>query len=82
MTSVGYGDIVASTTMGRGIACFIALWGAFMMSLVVAIITKGLSLSLLMTFFTKSSFLLKKEVKLESAVDLAREAKLNRTKFG
>lgn len=38
MTSVGYGDVVPSTRMGRFVACFTALWGGFMMSLVVAII--------------------------------------------
>lgn len=45
MTSIGYGDVLPSTKIGRGLACCCAIWGAFMMSLVVGVISKALFLS-------------------------------------
>lgn len=45
MTSIGYGDVLPSTKIGRGLACTCALWGGFMMSLVVAVISNALFLS-------------------------------------
>lgn len=44
LTSVGYGDVVPSTRYGRFTVCLIALWGAFMMSLVVAVLSSALFL--------------------------------------
>ena len=38
LTSVGYGDTVASTQLGRFMTAILSLYGAFLMSLVVAII--------------------------------------------
>jgi len=35
MTTVGYGDVVPSTPPGRIIAIFTAMWGAFLISLMV-----------------------------------------------
>ena len=39
MSSVGYGGVIASTPVGRGITLFTTLVGAFLLSLLVAIIT-------------------------------------------
>ena len=39
MSSVGYGGIIASTPLGRLTTIVIALVGAFLLSLLVAIIT-------------------------------------------
>ena len=39
MTSVGYGGIIASTPIGRGISVISIVVGAFLLSLLVAIIT-------------------------------------------
>ena len=39
MSSVGYGGIIASTPVGRGITIFTSIIGAFLLSLLVAIIT-------------------------------------------
>ena len=41
-TTVGYGDISCKTTPGKLFSCFIAISGAFLMALVVTIVT-GLS---------------------------------------
>mmetsp|Transcript_16179 Transcript_16179/g.25061 ORF Transcript_16179/g.25061 Transcript_16179/m.25061 type:complete len:113 (-) Transcript_16179:657-995(-) len=35
MTTVGYGDIAPKTTPGRCVAMVVALWGAFLISLLV-----------------------------------------------
>ena len=39
MSSVGYGGIIASTPIGRGLTIFTSIIGAFLLSLLVAIIT-------------------------------------------
>ena len=39
MTSVGYGGIISTTPIGRGITLVVAISGAFLLSLLVAIIT-------------------------------------------
>ena len=39
MSSVGYGSIIASTPIGRTLGVFAALVGAFLLSLLVAIIS-------------------------------------------
>lgn len=44
MTSVGYGDVVPSTKYGRATMAVVALWGAFLMSLVVAVLSNWLFL--------------------------------------
>lgn len=38
MTTVGYGDVVPHTTPGRFICMFTALWGAFMVSIMVLMV--------------------------------------------
>lgn len=40
MTSVGYGNIIASTTLGRATTICVALTGALFLSLLVAIVTE------------------------------------------
>ena len=40
MTSVGYGGIIASTPLGRGVTLLTTIVGAFLLSLLVAIITE------------------------------------------
>ena len=35
ITTVGYGDYTPNTTMGKWVAMFAALWGSFMISLLV-----------------------------------------------
>jgi Ion channel len=45
MTTVGYGDVVASTKYGRIISMFCALWGSFIISLLVSAIVKVFELS-------------------------------------
>jgi hypothetical protein len=35
ITTVGYGDYTPKTTMGKWVAMFAALWGSFMISLLV-----------------------------------------------
>jgi len=40
MTTVGYGDIVPLTDVGRVAVCFVALFGAFMVGLFVLIVSK------------------------------------------
>ena len=37
LTTVGYGDLVPSTTPGQVVAILTALWGAFLISLLVTI---------------------------------------------
>ena len=44
MTSVGYGDVVAVTPVGRWITIFAALFGAFYLSLMVALVMDSLIL--------------------------------------
>lgn len=44
LTSVGYGDVVPSTKYGRFTMAVVALWGAFLMSLVVAVLSNWLFL--------------------------------------
>jgi hypothetical protein len=36
MTTVGYGDIVPVTTLGKILAVITALWGGFIISLLIA----------------------------------------------
>jgi len=45
MTTVGYGDVYAVSTYGRMISILNALWGAFIISLLVASIGRILELS-------------------------------------
>jgi len=40
MTSVGYGGIIACTPLGRGVTLLTTIVGAFLLSLLVAIITE------------------------------------------
>jgi hypothetical protein len=35
ITTVGYGDYMVNTSMGKWVAMFAALWGSFMISLLV-----------------------------------------------
>ena len=44
MTSVGYGDVVPSTKYGRATMAVVALWGVFLMSLIVAVLSNILFL--------------------------------------
>ena len=44
MTTVGYGDFTATTYPGRCLIMFTALWGAFMISLVVLTVSNVLQL--------------------------------------
>ena len=44
MTTVGYGDNTPETDPGKFICCFTALWGAFMVSLLVLLVSKFFSL--------------------------------------
>lgn len=45
MTTVGYGDVTAVSPFGRAISIINALWGAFIISLLVASIDRIFSLS-------------------------------------
>ena len=45
MTSVGYGGIIASTPLGRGVTIITTITGAFLLSLLVAIITEWFIMS-------------------------------------
>lgn len=45
MTTVGYGDVAAVSPFGRLISIINALWGAFIISLLVASIDKIFELS-------------------------------------
>lgn len=45
MTSVGYGGIIASTPLGRGVTIVTTITGAFLLSLLVAIITEWFIMS-------------------------------------
>lgn len=45
MTTVGYGDYIPHTRPGQVVIMFTALWGAFMISLIVLLVTNILDLS-------------------------------------
>jgi len=45
MTTVGYGDVVAVSPFGRLISIVNALWGAFIISMLVAFIGKIFALN-------------------------------------
>jgi hypothetical protein len=45
LTTVGYGDIAPSTPPGRFVAMIIALWGAFLISLLVVTVSSVFDLS-------------------------------------
>ena len=44
MTTVGYGDYPPVTDLGKVVCCFVALFGAFMLSLIVLIVSKAFEL--------------------------------------
>ena len=44
MTTVGYGDYSPDTDLGKVVCCFVALFGAFMVGLVVLIVSKAFEL--------------------------------------
>jgi len=41
LTSVGYGDVIPCTRYGRFLMAVVALWGAFLLSLLVAVISNA-----------------------------------------
>lgn len=45
MTTVGYGDVTPHTTGGKYVCMFTALWGAFMVSLLVLMVSNFFELS-------------------------------------
>jgi hypothetical protein len=44
VTTVGYGDVFACTLPGRIITCFIAIGGAFLMAIVVTVVSENFTL--------------------------------------
>lgn len=44
MTTVGYGDFVPRTTIGRAIDIVLVIWGIIIVSLMVVVLTNALSM--------------------------------------
>ena len=45
MTTVGYGDYYATSDLGRLIIFFVAIWGVFVVALMVMTLTRSIKLS-------------------------------------
>jgi potassium intermediate/small conductance calcium-activated channel subfamily N protein 2 len=69
ITTVGYGDYFAQTFLGRFVIFFVAIWGVFVVSMMVVTLTNALIMTPLeikaFTVFQKLTF--KEELKEESA---------------
>jgi hypothetical protein len=44
MTTVGFGDFFPRTIFGRGINVFLVIWGTFIVSLMVVVLTNTLNM--------------------------------------
>lgn len=42
MTTIGYGDFVPKTTLGRAIIVILTIWGAFVISIMVVVLNNAL----------------------------------------